>query len=71
MIIPVVGDAPATQTTVTQKIIAISELSVTQRKNYREKYTIYKINKSYINQINKNIIIVKLAKCYAPRRITW
>ena len=27
--IPVVGDAPGTQTTVTQKVIAISELSTT------------------------------------------
>ena len=47
--IPVVGDAPATQTTVTQKVIVILELSVTQRKDYKEKYIIYKIKKSYIN----------------------
>ena len=56
-----VGDAPATQTKITQKIIAISELSITQREDYKEKYTTYKINESYINQINKGIITVKLA----------
>ena len=48
-IISVIGNAPATQLTVIQKIIAISELSITQRKDYREEYTIYKINKFYIN----------------------
>ena len=58
--IPVIKDAPATQIIVTQKIIAISELFTTQKENYREKYTTYKINKSYINQINKDIITVKL-----------
>ena len=47
--IPVVGEAPATQTTVTQKVIAISELSTTQKKDYREEYITYKINKSYVN----------------------
>ena len=44
-----VGDASATQTTVTQKIIAILKLFVTQRKDYREEYIIYKINESYVN----------------------
>ena len=61
MTIPVVREAPATQTTITQKAIIISELSVTQREDYREKYTTYKINKFYINQINKGIMTVKLA----------
>ena len=56
-----VGDTPATQITVTQKIIAISELSTTQKEDYREEYSIYKINESYINRINKNIITVKSA----------
>ena len=60
MIIPVIEDAPATQTIVTQKIIAISELFITQREDYKEEYTTYKINKSYVNQINKGIITVKL-----------
>ena len=48
-IISVVEDTSATQTTVTQKIIAISELSTTQKEDYREKYTNCKINKFYIN----------------------
>ena len=56
-----VKDAPATQIMVTQKIIIISELSVTQRENYKEEYITYKINKSYVNQINNSIITVKLA----------
>ena len=60
IIISVIRDTLATQITVTQKIIAISELSITQREDYREEYTIYKINKSYVNQINKDIITVKL-----------
>ena len=59
--IPVISDTPATQSIITQKIIAISELSVTQREDYREEYITYKINKSYVNQINKDIITVKSA----------
>ena len=61
MIISVIRDAPATQIIVTQKIIAISELFITQREDYREEYITYKINKFYVKQINKGIIIVKLA----------
>ena len=60
-IIPEVRDAPGTQLIVTQKVIAISELSTTQREDYREEYTIYKINKFYVNQINKGEMIVKSA----------
>ena len=49
MMIPGAEDAPATQLIVTEKVIAISELFIIQRKDYREKYTIYKINKFYVN----------------------
>ena len=59
--IPGVGDTPGTQITVTRKVIAISELSITQREDYREEYTTYKINESYINRINKGIMIIKSA----------
>ena len=55
-----VRDALTTQITVIQKVIAISELFVTQKNNYKKEYTIYKLNKSYINQINNGIITVKL-----------
>ena len=59
IIISVIRDALATQIIVTQKIIAISELSTTQKENYREKYTTYKISKFYVNRINKGIITIK------------
>ena len=49
MMISVVRDTLATQIIVTQKIIAISELFITQREDYREKYTTYKINEFYVN----------------------
>ena len=57
--IPIIKDTLTTQITVTQKIIAISELSITQKEDYKEEYTTYKINEFYVNQINKDIIIVK------------
>ena len=47
--ISVVGDAPATQMTVIWKVIVISELSTTQREDYREEYIIYKMNEFYVD----------------------